>query len=226
LGRKLLDDSAVSAWAAEVVGVVESTHQQRPEQRPAPEIYWLYAVNPWAGAELVVRATGEPKTLVPAMRAAVAELDANLPLSNIQTMGEVLTRATEGRRFMVILVGIFAGLILTLAMTGIYGVLSYQVAQRRRELGLRMALGAGRPDLFRLVIVQALWLVAVGLEIGLFLAISALFITRSLLYLPSPTSWLYFGAAAGLVLLCGLTATLIPAWRAARVDPMTALRCE
>jgi ABC-type antimicrobial peptide transport system permease subunit len=205
---------------------VESTRQQRPEQQPQPEIYWLYGVNPWPGSYLVVRTAGAPKALVPALRSAVAELDPSLPLTDIQTMGEVLARATQGRRLLTTLIALFASLILTLAMTGIYGVVSYQVAQRTRELGIRLALGAGRDQLFRLVFGQTLRLLGVGLGIGLAFALGVAFITRSLLYLTSALNLLYVGLGVGLVLGAALAAALVPAWRATRVNPIQALRSE
>jgi putative ABC transport system permease protein len=226
LGQRIHDDSGRSEWSAEVVGVVESTRQQRPEQPPEPEIYWLYAVNPWQGSHLIVRATGNPKLLVPAVRRAVAELDSSLPLSDVQTMDEVLTRATRGRRFLTTLITLFGTLILSLAMTGIYGVVSYQVTQRTRELGIRMALGARRDQVFRLVLGRTLRLLGAGLGIGLACALGLTFITRSLLYLTSALNLLFLGVGAGLVLAAALLAALVPAWRATQIDPMAALRCE
>jgi predicted permease len=226
LGQRIHDDSGRSEWSAEVVGVVEGTRQQRAEQQPEPEIYWAYSVNPWQGSSLIVRAAGDPKPLVPAVRSAVAELDPSLPLSDIQTMGEVLTRATQGRRFLTTLITLFGALILTLAMTGIYGVVSYQVSQRTRELGIRLALGAGRDQVFRLVLGQTLRLLGVGLGIGLAFALGVTFITRSLLYLTSALNLLYLGLGVGLVLGAALVAALGPAWRATRVDPVLALRSE
>jgi len=226
LGQRIHDDSVRSEWSAEVVGVVESTRQQRPEQQPQPEIYWLYGVNPWPGSYLVVRTAGAPQALMPALRSAVAELDPSLPLTDIQTMGGVLARATQGRRLLTALIALFASLILTLAMTGIYGVVSYQVAQRTRELGIRLALGAGRDQLFRLVFGQTLRLLGVGLGIGLAFALGVAFITRSLLYLTSALNLLYLGLGVGLVLGAALVAALVPAWRATRVNPVEALRSE
>lgn len=226
LGQRIHDDSVRSEWSAEVVGIVECTRQQRPEQRPEPEIYWLYSVNPWPGSYLVVRSSGDPKSLVPALRRAVAELDGTLPLTEIQTMGEVLIRATQGRRFLTSLIAMFAGLILTLAMAGIYGVVSYQVAQRTRELGIRMALGAGRHRILRLILGQTLRLLGIGIGIGLALAIGVAFITRSLLYLPSALNLLCVGLGVCVVFGAALLAALLPAWQATRVDPVQALRKE
>jgi len=205
---------------------VESTRQQRPEQPPEPEIYWPYGVNPWPGSYLIVRAAGNPKLLVPAIRSAVAALDPSLPLTDIQTMGEVLTRATQGRRFLTTLIALFGGLILSLAMTGIYGVVSYQVAQRTREIGIRMALGAGRSQVFRLVFGQTLRLLGIGLGIGLAFAIGVAFLTRSLLYLTSALNLLYLGLGVCLVFVATLAAALVPTWRATRVNPVQALRSE
>jgi ABC-type antimicrobial peptide transport system permease subunit len=205
---------------------VEGTRQQRVEQPPEPEIYWAYGVNPWPGSYLVVRAAGDPKPLVPAIRNAVAELDPNLPLTDIQTMGEVLARTTHGRRFLVTLITVFGALILTLAMTGIYGVVSYQVSQRTRELGIRMALGAGRDQVFRLVFGQTLRLLGLGVGFGLVFAVGAALLTRSLLYLTSASNLLYLGLGVGLVLGATLASALVPAWRAMRVDPVQALRSE
>jgi predicted permease len=226
LGQRLHDHSGRSEWSAEVVGIVESTRQQRPELPPESEIYWPYAVNPWHGSYLIVRSTGNPKLLVPAIRKTVAELDPSLPLTEVQTMGEVLMRAAQGRRFLTTLISLFGGLILSLAMTGIYGVVSYQVAQRTREVGIRMALGAGRDQIFRLVFGQTLRLLGVGLGIGVAFAIGVAFITRSLLYLTSALDLLYLGLGACLVFVATLAATLVPAWRAARVNPIQALRNE
>jgi predicted permease len=226
LGQRIHDHSSRSEWSAEVVGIVESTRQQRPEQTPEAEIYWPYAVNPWHGSYLIVRAAGNPKRLVPAVRGAVAELDPGLPLTDVQTMGEVLTRAIQGRRFLALLIGLFGGLILSLAMTGIYGVVSYQVAQRTRELGVRVALGAGRSRVFRLVLGQTLQLVGVGIAIGLAFTLGVTLITRSLFYLTSALNLLYLDLGISLVLAAALGAAMVPAWRATRVDPVLALRSE
>jgi predicted permease len=224
LGQRIHDHSGRSEWSAEVVGIVESTRQRRPEQAPEAEIYWPYAVNPWPGSYLVVRAAGNPKLLVPAVRRAVAALDPSLPLTDLQTMGELLTRATHGRRFLTTLIALFGGLILTLEMTGIYGVVSYQTSQRTRELGIRIALGAGRDRVFRLVFGQTLRLLGIGLGLGLALTIAGAFLTRSLLYLTSALNLLYLGLGAGVVLAAALAAVWLPAWRATRVDPVQALR--
>jgi predicted permease len=226
VGQRLYDAPLLPAWSAVVVGVVESVRQHRPEQRPQPEIYWLYNVNPWAGSKLVVRAKGDPKLLLPAVREAVAQLDPNLPLSEIQTMGEVLAKATQGRRLLTVLVTLFAGLILTLAMTGLYGQVSGLVAQRTRELGVRIALGAGRRELIQLVIWEALRLSGVGLAIGLIVSANLAFITRGLIFGIGPFSvvWLVIGTL--LALVAALAAAAIPAWRASRLDPAQTLRAE
>jgi len=226
LGQRLYDHSGRSEWSAEVVGIVESTRQQRPEQPPEPEIYWPYSVNPWQSSYLVVRASGDPKQLVPAIRSAVGELNPGLPLTDVQTMGEVLTRATQGRQFLTTLIALFGALILALAMTGIYGVVSYQVSQRTRELGIRMALGAGRDQVFRLVFGQTLRLLGLGIGIGLAFALGLAFITRSLFYLTSALHLLYVCLGICLVLAAALAAALVPAWRATRVNPVQALRHE
>jgi ABC-type antimicrobial peptide transport system permease subunit len=161
-----------------------------------------------------------------AIRGIVNGMDSSLPVTDGLTMGEVLEDVTRGRRLLLVLIASFAGLTLTLAMTGIYGMVSYQVTRRTRELGIRMALGAGRKQIFRLMFEQTLRLLVVGLGIGLTLALGLAFITRSQLYLTHALQVLHVGGGVGIVLGAALLATLVPAWRATRVDPVQTLRSE
>jgi putative ABC transport system permease protein len=173
-----------------------------------------------------VRGTGEAAALVPALRAAVWDTDPDVSISAVQTMDEVVARATASPRFYLLLLGSFAAAALALAAVGIYGVMSYSVAQRRNEIGIRMALGARSGDVLRLVMREAVGVLAIGGAIGLVVALLLTRLMGGLLYGVAATDPLTFAGVGALLAAVALVATYVPARRAVRVDPLSALRAE
>jgi putative ABC transport system permease protein len=175
---------------------------------------------------ILVRAENDPLTLVSAVRNELRQMDPELPMAAISTMDQLLADSISRSRFTMLLLGIFACIALVLASVGIYGVIAYSVTQRTQEFGIRMALGANRRDVFRLVLGQGTRLTLLGVGLGI---VAALVVTRlmaTLLYSISATDPLTFAAVALLLALVALAACYIPARRATRVDPIIALRYE
>src|SRR5262249_31492759 len=154
-----------------------------------------FAQLPWPAMRLLVRATGDPRALVPALRSRVLALDRDLPVTEIQTMDEVLDVAAAEPRFTTSLLGALSGIALLLAVVGIYGVIAYSVAERTQEMGIRLALGAERGDILRLVLRQGLTLALSGIALGLAASLAVTRLLASLLYQVSTTDPLTFAAA-------------------------------
>jgi predicted permease len=199
-------------------GLVDAGGFERPGA-----YYFPYRQQPSPSAGLAVRTSGDPRVLTAAIRRAVATVDAELPLYNIRTMDERLSEALIDRRTPTLLAGGFAAVALGLAAIGVYGVLAYQVSQRRREIGIRMALGAGAPRIFGLVLGEGAAIVAVGGTLGL----AGVFLLRraieSQLYGIGAMDPFVLVAVGGLLLAVALVACVIPARRAAKTDPVVAL---
>ncbi len=212
-----------------VVGVVSDVRHFRLDAPEAPALYTPYAQS---GREwkrwmtVVARGPQLSATLLAAVKTAVWKIDPQLPLTKVLTMTEVMAESFAERRFNMLLLSLFAALAMTLAGVGIYGVMSFAVAQRRREIGIRMALGAQQRDVLRLVMGQGLKLAMLGTGIGLLGAFAATRMLKSLLFGVSATDPLTFIVIALLLLLVAALACWIPARRATKVDPITALRCE
>jgi len=210
-----------------VVGV---SHQVKIEglvegERPS-EVYVPLAQNPWFAAAIAVATTGDPASMLRPVKAAIARVDSGLPVTKVRTIEQVVDGAVKEPRFRAGLVGAFAVLALALAAVGVFGVLAFSVAQRTREFGIRMALGAQTSDVLRLVMRDAVRIVAGGIVAGL--AGSAI-LTRflsSLLFTVSPRDGVTFAGAAAVLIVTALAACAIPALRAARVDPAVALHEE
>ena len=211
-----------------IVGVVEDVLLDRLDGRPQPQIYLPMGVgfSIGSGATLVVKAVGDPTPLAPVIRSALQEIEPGAVLTRVSPLTTKRVESASEPRFATFIMGTFAVLALALAMTGLYGVLSYNVAQRTRELGVRGALGATKTDLHYLVLRQGLVMTGVGIAIGTGVAMLATRGMADLLFGVTPLDPLAFAVPPLLLILVAIAACLIPARRAARVDPLVALRSE
>lgn len=225
LGKRILISKTNSQWR-EIVGVAANIRQSGVEAAPLPEMYEPTLRNAAGFYDLVVRSSVAPESLTRSLRAEFRQLDPDLPLFTVRTLAETVQMNLARQRFAMQLLGVFAGLALVLAAIGIYGVLAYTVAQRTREIGLRMALGAQRGDVLRLILREAMRWVLLGGLCGLVVALALSRVLTNLLYGVKATDPLTFASVAVLLVGVALIACLVPAWRAAKVDPMIALRAE
>ncbi len=216
---------ATDPWFT-VVGVVTDVNQKALDSTPQPAFYVPVAQFPMSNLTMVIRTSGDPRPFAGEIRREVKALDPNLAVFDVATMDDVLSESIAVRRFATLLLGAFAAVALVLAAIGIYGVLSYAVSQRTREIGVRMAFGARRVDVVRLVAGHGLRLTLGGVAIGLVLAFAATRALASLLFGVTATDLATFSATAGVLVLVAVLASAIPAIRAARTDPNEALRSE
>jgi ABC-type antimicrobial peptide transport system permease subunit len=192
-----------------------------------PAICFPQLASPSAAQSLVLRtAVPDPMTLAPAVREVLKELDPDVPAFHVQTLEQAVSRSLWRQRLQGEVLGTFAALALLLAAVGIYGVISYAVAQRTRELGVRMALGATRGQVLGLVLGQGLRLAVAGVAIGIVAALALSRVVASLLYGVSATDLATFAGVPVALALIAMLATLVPARRATRVDPVVAMRTE
>jgi predicted permease len=229
LGSGPVLDRVLDFWGDKwtIVGVVSDVKDQPADAEAVPAFWWPVAQNPMRGAALVVRtATDDPLVIVPDLRQVLARLDAQLPLAEVRTLETIAANANAQRRFLLAMTLLFAAVALSLAALGAYGVLSWTVRQRTRELGIRMALGADRRSVLGLVVGQGLRLAAVGLCVGLGLALASGQVVARLLYGMSPRDATTYGAAALVMLAMSALATLGPAFTATRTSPVEALRTD
>ncbi len=228
LGKRLrfgdFDDEKPS-WLR-VVGVVDDVRNSSLEGAPRPQAYLAGEQNAFPTQYFVLHTKGDPKSLIAAARSAIWSVDRDQPVAEVRTMSKVVSQSVAGRRFNMVLLGVFAGLALVLAAVGIYGITAYSVAQRTREMGLRMALGAERGTVLALVLREAGSLALVGLAAGLALAVAATRVMASLLFGVGATDPVTFASVAATLALVSLFAAWVPGRRATQVDPMVALRTE
>lgn len=210
----------------EIVGVVGDVQPFRPDERPGPQIYWPFAQFPRWAVQIVARTTGDPARSGPAIRARLQQLDPDMDLGRIQTFDELVDQQLRNPRFIATLALIFSVIALATAAVGIYGVVSFAVGQRTREIGIRMAIGAGRSEIVRSVLGQGLLLAACGEAAGLAGALALTRLLKSLLVNLAPTDAATFAGVSAVLLLVALAACYVPARRATRVDPMVVLRSE
>lgn len=210
----------------EIVGVVGSIRELGPAEEPAPAIYRPFRQMPGGQFHVILRTTGDPETVAGTAREVVRTLDPNLPVAEIRTMEQVAGDMVARPRLNLQLLGGFATLALVLAAIGLYGVMAYSVTQRRAEIGVRVALGASRPDVMRLIVGQGMRLTLAGLLVGLVGALALTRLMTSLLFGVQPTDPLTIAAVAAFLAAIALVASWIPARRAAGTDPAIALRAE
>jgi putative ABC transport system permease protein len=225
LGQRISFGPPGVPWE-EVIGVAADTRNMALGQEPAPEVYSPYLQAPSFGMTFVLRSSFNPQSLAASVRQAVLSVDKNQPLTDVQSMEEILADSLAPPRFKMLLLGIFALLAMGLAVVGIYGVVAYGVTQRRQEIGIRMALGAQRREILKMVVGQGLKLALIGVAAGVAGAFALTRFLSSLLYGVRPTDPLTFVAVSLILAAVALLASYIPARRAAKVDPMVALRCE
>jgi putative ABC transport system permease protein len=228
IGKRITrgDPTDSSARWITIVGVVGHSSQEGLDAEPRLQLYFPYAQFGTPGLSFAVRAAGNPLALVPSLRAAVRSVDRDLPLANVRTMDDMLESSLGQRRLSMFLLGAYAAIALLLATTGIYGVMSYTVAQRQRELGIRMALGAERGGVLALVLRQGLGLALAGVGIGLAAAYGLTRLLAAQLYSVTATDPLTYGVVAAVLTAVAAVAVLVPATRATRVDPVVVLREE
>jgi predicted permease len=214
-----------------IVGVVEDTKNAGVDRPAGPELYFQLdqaAALFGRGSRMnfVVRTEGNPSTLASTVRSVISEMDSSVPVYGMQPMSDLVAEALVRPRFLSLLLAAFSGMALLLAAVGTYGMMSYSVAQRTQEIGIRMALGAQKKDVLRMVLGQGLMLLGAGTAIGLAGAFALTRFIASLLYEVTPTDLLTYVVVVGLLGAVALIASYIPARRAAKVDPMIALRYE
>jgi putative ABC transport system permease protein len=228
IGKRVKVGLGAMAWST-IVGVVANHIQPGVDNRVWEEMFYPYVNTtdpPLWGMNLVVKTTGDPAAIAQNVISEARKPDRFLPIANIKTMRELTGNALRTDRFNAWLLGAFALLALLLAILGIYGVISYSVLQRMRELGIRLALGAQARDVLTLILAQGLKLALLGVGLGLLAAFALTRWMESLLFGVRPTDPLTFGVIAVALLLVALLACWLPARRATRVDPLVALRCE
>jgi putative ABC transport system permease protein len=231
IGRRLRFGSTVP-WVR-IVGVVENVLQREWTGDPGSEIYLCYLQQPnqfgspgGSAMTFVVRTTADPNSLVKPLQSIVWSQDARIPFTAVATMDEVVSDAVRQPRVYAVLLGLFAFIALLLATMGIYGVISYTVAQRTQEMGVRIAVGASAFDLIRLVVAGSLKVVAVGAAVGLAASLALSRFISTLLFGLKPNDMVTICGVALLIFIVAAAATCIPARRVSRIDPLLALRVE
>jgi putative ABC transport system permease protein len=225
VGRRFKHSPADKSWIT-VVGVAGDVGEGGLDQPPMPEAYFPETQNTSNYLALVMRTANDPAGQVAALRSVVHSLDKDLPLIEVQTLAELVSESSRERRFVTVLLGLFAATGLVLASVGIYGVISYAVAQRTREIGIRMAFGAGMGAVVRMVLGEGVKVVLAGVGAGIAGAWALTRYLEKLLFGVRPTDPATFAAVALLIALVAQAACYIPARRAAGIDPMSALRYE
>ncbi len=224
LGRRLQSGPGdVSPWL-EIVGVVGDIRRASAEEAPIPELYFALAQDVTASPVVVVSSTAPGSVTLAAAGRVLHELDPELPMAFPQALREVVDEGLARPRFLSVLLGIFAALALALAAVGVHGVIAFVVAERTREIGVRRALGAGSGAVLADVLRRGLRPVVAGLAVGLGAALVLGPLARSLLYQVRPGDPVTLGVVLVVTLAAGVAGCLVPARRAARVDPLTAIR--
>jgi len=209
-----------------IVGVVGNIRQESITDEPIPEMYLPFAQMPLNGSTVMIRTSADPVALVGAVRNEVLSIDKNQPVSDVKTLAQRVDEVVAVSRSLMLLFSAFALLALILGAVGIYGIVSYSVTQRTHEIGIRMALGARPTDVLKLTLRNGIALTVLGIVIGVGAAVALTRFMESMLFGVTPTDKLTFIAVSSLLFLVALCASLIPARRATKVDPLVALRYE
>jgi putative ABC transport system permease protein len=218
-------DAEDPAWMT-IVGVVADAQRWGVGEPVRPYVFWPMAQIPSRAADVLVRTAGDPTGLVTAVRGAISRVDPSLPITNVRTLEAALSSFQSERRFLMILLAVFAGSATALAAVGIYGVTAYLVGRRTREIGIRVAMGASRGTVLASVLRDALGQVGLGVGAGLLGAVGLTRLLRRQLFGLEPTDPGTFAAVSLLLVGVGLLATFVPARRAAGVEPTSALKNE
>jgi len=226
LGQRITMKDWGPPLTGEIVGIVGDVKTNGLDEKVGPMIYWSYYQFGLIFNRIVVRTEDDPLRLVSAVKSHIWSVDKDQPVSQIQTMDQVLYQSLVRRRLYVFLLGVFACVALLLAAAGIYGVVSYSVAQRTREMGIRVALGAKRLDVLRLIMLQAAKLALTGELVGILVALAVTRLMASMLFGVTAADPVTFAGVALLLTAVACAACYIPARRATRIDPMVALRYE
>ena len=224
LGKRLIIWSGIRNEPYEIIGIVGDTRYQSLQGEPSATMY--VPTREFLFVNLVIRTQGDPLSLVGGVRKEVNALDPDQPIAAIRPMTEWVAMSAAGARYRTTLLGLFALLAMILAATGIYGVMSYSVAQRTQEIGVRMALGARPLDVLKLVVRQGMMLALIGVIVGLAGALALTRVMSSLLFGVTERDPITFVAVAALLIVVAFISCFVPAHRATRVDPLIALRCE
>ena len=225
VGRQIGTGVGPDGWV-EVVGITRDVRSRRPDAPPDAEVYAPYAQFATPSLAFTVRTSSAPESMVPAIRKELAQLDSALPMASVRTFEEVVAAATRNSRLYSVLTAVFGLLAASLAIVGIYSVMSYAVTQRTRELAIRSALGASHRGLLRLILREGFVMSGIGIIAGLAGAFGASQLIRALLYQVSPTDPAIFAGTAAGVAVAAVLGYLVPAVRASRVQPAVALRSE
>ena len=226
IGQKVVIDMKDENLPNEIIGVVGNVHLSDLATAPYPMAYWPYPEIHYSSMSVVVRTATPPLSLVESIRQVLAQMDKDQPMAKIATMDQMIGDSVARSRFTTLLLSCFAALALVLASIGIYGVMAYSVAQRTHEIGIRLALGAQRAEVLRLVLGQGARLAAMGVAIGVVAALALARLMTSLLYGVRAHDPLTFAGVALVLTIVALAACYVPAYRATRVDPIVALRHE
>ena len=209
-----------------IVGVVDNVQANSLDEAPSPQVYVPEQQMTYPALNLVVRTQGDPMALLPVIKREIKALDPRLAVSGVRTLQDVFDASLARQRFSMTIIGVFAASALLLAVVGLYGVIALSVGQRRREIGVRMALGARSADVLRLVLGEGVLITVAGIALGLAGAVVLSRLMSALLFDVSATNVGVYAGATGVIVLVTLAASYIPARRAARVDPTSALRAE
>jgi putative ABC transport system permease protein len=225
VGKGITFQSSEGLRDCMIVGVVPHVRYRSPGiQENAFQAYFPYSQWDFDTEFLAIRSSSDPAALIPAVRKVVDSVDPDVPVSNIKTYDDLIAEKLVTRKLSTILVSLFSVVALFLSAMGLYGVLAYSISQRRREIGVRIALGAESTNILRLVIRQGLKLVGVGLVVGIVLASVCARLIEGMLYGVSANDPITLGLTVVVLGLAATAACLLPALRAARINPLTALR--